>query len=502
MRPVVENNACLEASNAKPLIIHGLSSEKLGKNLSNNVKTQDLLRQSMAVVRTNAVGKSMRGCGCYAIPSLLEDNKDNVPLAIYEKNARFLGLAYCNSQWCPSCMNYSKPQRVERIRKGLKAAIAEGFKAYFITLTTPRSLDPEEQIAALMEGFKYFQDKIKDRLKKMGAHVDFVRSLDVTFKLFQENIYHSHLHIILVVNRPFVRYEDWKRRSKEEIDELGLRYRELVREKKSGIYPRYKDGRNYKIQVETIEELFALSWHDVMASKGINVSLEAQHIEEIDEDNGLSSYLNKFEGLGMELVNFQHKSGKKKKGKLITMYDSIGYMELLGYVAKGLDVARIVLQMFLCAVYNKRTMDFSRTWKDLEALAPIEEEEPPTVFYDCDGELIDDISNEKLYEVDVPIEWFSILKSSTITVGKKFHFVIDVFPIAAYKAFHLGEVSAVEHLLSLEPYTEASGYALERFLLKYWKEIGLPMTYYRPYRGTLVEGDRKPSDVSRFKDYN
>lgn len=489
---VNENKALLEAT-CKPLsIVHDLSSEKLGKNFLTNIKTQDLLRQAMAVIRVDAIGKSMRNCGCYAIPSIFEEKGDSVSLAIYEKSSRFLGLAYCNSQWCPSCMNFSKPVRVNRIKQGLRAAFKMGYKPYFLTLTTPRTLDPEEQIETLMEGWKYLQDKVSYRLKKMGITLDFVRSLDVTFKLFQEDIYHAHLHIIFVINKDFVPYFDWKRRTLEEVESLGLDSKELVQEKKSGVYPRYKDGKNYKVWIETINDLFALSWHDIMANKGVNVSLEAQHIEEILEDNGLSGYLNKFEGLGMELVNFQHKSGKEKKGKLVTMYDSIGYMELVGYVAKGLDVARIVLQMFLLAVQNKRTMGFSQTWKDLELLAPIEEEELPTVFYDCDGELIDDISNELLYEVKVPPSWFSLFKNSTITIGKKFHFVIDVFPIAAYKAFHLGEIAAVEHLLTLEPYDEGSGYQLERFLLTYWKEIALPRTYYRPYKGTLVEDEPLP----------
>lgn len=472
-----------------PLNTLGSLSENRATNLFQNIKSQDLCRQARAVTRRLAYGKSMATCGTYPIPQLLDENKLNVHLGIYEKSAHFHGLAHCNNQFCPTCMTKTKPERIERIESGLRAAMEYGFKAYFLTLTTPRTGDPIAQVEHLLHGFRYLQDKVKYRLKKMGASLDFVKNLDVTFKLFQEDIYHTHLHIILVVRGDFEEYTDSKRRSFDEVDKMGLSSVELTRTVKGKVYPKYSDGKNYRMSVDSFEEMVQLSWHDVMKTKDIDVSLDAQHIEEVHRDSGLSRYVAKFEGLGMELANFQHKSGKNNKGKLVNKYGSIGYMQLLGFAARGLRKAEDVVYTFLQAVHGRRTMDFSRNWKELEEMASIPEKELLELF-DCDGESTEETTNELLYEVKVPISWFNLFKTSEIEWGDGLHSVLFIFPIAAYKAYHLGRIDVVEQLLDCDPHLESSGYALGQFLLKYWEPIALSRDV------------RKLDDVSRIKDTN
>lgn len=468
----------------------GEQEKEDAEDLKSSIQTLEVFREAMATTRLCSPIKSMKLCGRTPIPSC--DIKTN--LRIYKNSAFLSGNTTCDSCWCPNCMKRNRMSKIERIAAGLEGAFAQGKKAYFLTLTVPRSNDPIQQINDLMSGYKALQDKVYYQLSKQGIKLDFVRSLDITFKIFEDNIYHAHLHIILVLSDDFIPYESYARRGKKEISELkGFKVRTLLTRGKL----RYKDGKNQKVTVETVDQLFSLSWHDVMKQKGLKVSLDAQYIEEIEENNGISRYLGKFQGMGLELMNFQHKSGKKdNKGKLQTIYESMGFMELLGYVSKGNHKALQVYQEFICASHGTRVIGFSEQWKDLEKVG-IEAIEArlataykpkETKFYNSDGDLIIEEAHELLYEREIPEAWIRFISDAEFWLKDRYYVVIDIFPVAAFKAFHLGEIDELETLFFQDNPHEnphANAYLLERFLLKYWKPQYLPEECFAELRKNI-----------------
>jgi hypothetical protein len=314
--------------------------------------------QAIQTQRKYAPSKSMKSCGL----TLKYDYKKGVPVpvsnkgennkvlefTIGEKGVSVSGVGYCNNVFCQNCMDYVRPQRIEKLKQGLRHSIHAGHKAYFVTLTVPRSRTCRTQVDMLHEGWKGLQDRIRYRLKKQGITKYQVRNLDVTFKPQHRHVYHCHLHCVIILDKPLKPYNDKK---------LGY----------IGDFP----------------SLLEKSWVLVQKRNGTTCSLQGQHIEEIKEDVGLSRYLNKFEGMAHELLNFQHKKGKS--GNLTDSYKSIGFMELLGYCYKGDKKAIRIYRTFLRSMKNVRTNQFSNNWLTKEKTfnkVTFEEEEEITHYCD------------------------------------------------------------------------------------------------------------------------
>lgn len=479
-------------------IMYGITSETCPPDdFRCSLQTQEVYREAMATTRLCSPIKSMKLCGRTPIPS--SDVKSM--LRIYKNTAFLTGNSTCGSCWCPNCMQRNRMAKIERITAGLEGAFATGKKAHFLTLTRERGNDPFGQINDLMSGWKAEQDKVSYQLKKQGLSLDFVRSLDITFKIYGKDIYHPHLHIIVVIPDGFTSFESWSRRTLEEIEELNKSQRKKRRSKRSKNKEkaklfkyrpllkngklRYKDGKNYKVTVSTLDQLFTLSWHDVMKKKGLNVTLEAQYIEEIKENKGIDRYMGKFQGMGLELMNFQNKSGKEdKRGELQKHHDSIGFMQLLGWVSRGSHKALQVYQEHICASHGTRVIGFSENWKELEKIGreriEAREEDKPkekeTRFYNSDGDLIVEDVDELLFEREIPEPWIHFMNEAEFWLNDRYYVVIDIFPIAAFKAFHLGEIHELVRLLWESPHERPyeSAYCLRYFLLKYWKPKYLP----------------------------
>ena len=317
--------------------------------------------QAMSVQRRLAPGQAMRACGLKPIPH----PENDLRLTITSKGCKFSGVARCRSQFCLDCAQFAKEERIKKISNGLKGALLRGYKAYFLTLTTQRSHNPEEQIEALQSGWKALQDRVSYRLKKQGIKLQFVRGLDVTFRTDIPQIYHSHLHVIVVIPGDF--------------------------------QPVYKTTKKEKRLVYAdVEDMFQRCWIDIQCKKGTVAKWEGQKMIAIEADDGLSRYLCKFDGLGQEVTSFHTKTGKQTS--TMQQNKTIGWMQLVGRIYRGHQkwcpmlgrMTRIpnhqaenIYVRFLNAVKGRRTISMSRHWSkmDLPFFQPLapwnEEEEPP-----------------------------------------------------------------------------------------------------------------------------
>lgn len=362
-----------------PLLSYGITSE-----------TQDRisLYKAMKIQRRFAPSKSMKWCNRKRIPADNRLRDDNTPeptcLLVDSKGARFTGLQSCDSQWCVSCMANNRQKRIDTINRGIATAHEKDFNVFFLTLTIPRSDDPRDQAHKLQSGWKALQDKLNYRLKKQGNRMFFVRAHDVTFKLRQKNIYHQHLHNIVVIEKDFQPFTEFRRRKPKDMDFI--------------IQNNFELDKKGKVIVDTFERFMMLVWYDVQQKKDTDVSFLAQDVQRVgktEEDRDtLSHYLLKFWSLGNEMACFQHKQGKK--GKLVDVYNSIGFMQLLGFVDQGDKQAELIYTEFLKGVKGLRTMGKSRNWKEL---AP-----------DIDEEIIEIEGETKTLEMVVPVGWFDTFK--------------------------------------------------------------------------------------------
>ena len=346
--------------------------------------------QAMSVQRTWAPGKAMQTCGLKPIPH----SENDLRLTITSKGAKFSGVARCRSQYCLDCAQYAKEQRIEKISNGLTGALLRGHESYFLTLTTKRTANPEEQIEALQSGWKALQDRVSYRLKKQGIKLHFVRGLDVTFRPDIHNVYHCHLHIIVVIDGKF-----------EPVYKTTKKSKRLV----------YAD----------VCDMFQQCCVDIQCKKGTVAKWEGQRMERIDEDRGISRYLCKFDGIANEVSSFHTKEGKG---------DSLGWMQLVGMAHKGDERAQRIYVRFLNAVKGKRTISISRDWSELDLpfYQPLEPWKP---------------ENEEPEKIDIPIKLSTFWEIRCVGV--------DAFLLAVFNCVMESNVLLLYDLLDSNPEREA-----------------------------------------------
>jgi len=368
------------------------------------------LYQAMKTQRKYATSKTMRNCGltiaCDQSTGELTPihkkvmgmkNKSigasGVLCKVSKEGVTVKGVGFCQSPFCVTCMGYTRTQRMERITKGLQQARKEDLHAYFVTLTIQRTSDIKQQIKDLLYGWKCLLDKLSYRTKKQGIQTYIVRNLDITFRPKQRDIYHTHLHCIVIFDKELQPFTDKKTKTK----------------------------------ILDIPMFLEHAWVDIQTSKNVKASLQGQHIEKIRHDEKLSRYVSKFEGLSKELANFQHKSGKQTELDLL----SIGFMELLGHVKNEDSTCIRIYREFLRAMKGARTVSFSRSWKMLEQ-RHIEEEEENT-----------EESEDTTEEIFVSVNWF-------LKMGRDF----DKFVLCVHKAYLNHKLDKVIYILDSEPSRE------------------------------------------------
>ena len=376
--------------------------------INDKISTSKSYYHALKTQRRFSPSKTMRNCGLQvaceqATGELTPIHKkvmgmknksvgsDGVLCTVSKQGVTVRGVGFCKSPFCVTCMGYTRTKRMDRITKGLRQSRLENLQGYFVTLTIQRTHDIKQQVKDLLYGWKCLLDKVSYRFKKQDIKTYMVRNLDITFRPNQRDIYHTHLHCIVITSKDLTPFKD----------------------------------RKTKIEIKDIPSFLEHAWVDIQTSKNVKASLQGQHIEHIRHDEKLSRYVSKFEGLSKELSNFQHKTGK------ITKLDekSIGFMELLGFVHKSSDFHDKPVQIyrdFLRAMKNARTVSFSRSWKELEERYIEEEETEET-----------DDNNEEIY---VNINWF-------LKMGRDF----DKFVLSLHIAYLTTRLQDVYTLLESQP---------------------------------------------------
>lgn len=382
---------------------------KENEKINSRINTSLSFYHAMKTQRRYAPSKTMRNCGTQiacdqatgeltAIHKKVMNIKNKsvgassgVLCSVSKEGVTVKGVGFCGSPFCVQCMGYTRTERIKRITNGLRQSRSEGLKGYFVTLTIKRTHDIKQQVKDLLYGWKCLLDKMSYRFKKQGITSYMVRNLDITFRPNQFDIYHTHLHCIVVVSKDLQPFKD----------------------------------RKTKTIVKDIPSFLQLAWVDIQTSKDVKATLEGQHIEEIRTSDKLSRYIGKFEGLSKELANFQHKAGKKTKLDL----QSIGFMQLLGHVHKAKDFEDKHVQIyrqFLKAMKGARTVSFSRNWKELEERYDIENEEEEST----------EDSEDTTEEVHISVNWF-------LAMGKDF----DKFVLCLHIAYLTNEMEKIYYIL-------------------------------------------------------
>ena len=278
--------------------------------------------------------KTMAQCGLYAIPVKEQDcilGTQAPRLSVTVNRASFSGLQRCNSAYCVHCAARYRQERMERIHNGLKASREAGESSYFLTMTIPRSNDAKAQIKGIQYVWKLVQHRLKRYADKHSVTFRTVRALDTTFKLGYGETYHNHLHIIVTLTR-------------------------------------FIDGFKDALMSMVLE-----------SGAHLNTVRQAQKIIAINDDNGISRYCAKWEGLSKEMM---YKEGKVGRMSPYGQRKSLGWLELLGECERGNRQAIQIYREFILAVKSQKTIAFSRNWlKEASETEHIEEMEE---LWGCD----------------------------------------------------------------------------------------------------------------------
>lgn len=264
---------------------------------------------------TEPISNGMCFCSTRTIREVTEgkDKVSGCEIALNQNGYRLSGIATCKSAWCVRCSTMKIGKRVNRIKQGIEHYFSQKKKVYFLTLTLKRSDNFHTQIIFLKQAWKRLINKFH-YLKKKGHEIEFVKSFDITFKPYQENKFHPHLHICLVTD------QDLKK--------------------------------------DKILDCIKKAWLSMSSILDIYANDQGQLLEEINPWNykKRATYLGKNSGLGFELGAQQL---KKSRGKGLTLAD------VIDRASDGCEQSKQVYIKFLTIIKGKNTLNFSRNWPKL-----------------------------------------------------------------------------------------------------------------------------------------
>ena len=264
----------------------------------------------MAYQRKNAPRLAMATCRTVGLPYEVSGGKSELWLS--PTGFGWTGYMTCDGPWCLICSRKRIVERTNKITAGLNMINAENgpSKAYFVTLTIPRSSNLLKQINDLKLGWKNIQNSLDYKRRKVkGGEYWTVRALDVTFKPNTRAVYHVHLHCIIMTN--------------------------------------FIAGKN------EMNDIISKSW----LKSNPNALRQCQHVEEV-KSQGLARYCSKMAGLGMELSNG---FSKQARGKGLSFSQLIQAGMLRNEYAKT-NIDPIYVE-FLQIMKGRRSLTFSRNWK-------------------------------------------------------------------------------------------------------------------------------------------
>jgi len=262
---------------------------------------------------TEPISKGLCFCSTRTIGEVIENKITSCELALNQNGYRLSGLATCKSAWCVRCCTMKINDRVNRIKQGIEGFFDEGKKVYFLTLTCKRSANFQTQMNFLRKGWKRLQNRF-NYLKKSGHSFDYCKSFDITFKPFQEQSYHPHLHICLVTDN--------------------------------------------KLSKDKILKSIDSAWLSMPKIYGVYAGSEGQKLEQLYLWNykKRATYLGKNSGLAFELGSIATKKGKGK---------GMSLSELIDRASDGCERSKEIYIKFLKIIKGQNTINFSRGWPKL-----------------------------------------------------------------------------------------------------------------------------------------
>ena len=308
-----------------------VSDEPIRSSLWPNLNFQTEIEEIKQFQRSFAPSRSMRFCGLTPIV------KNETKLTVYKcsKNtmrANFSGLRTCNNSTCATCAPAKEFERSQLIKNALSFSENKGYKAYFITLTTPKDLSLGNSFKVLKSAYRrVFLQDVKQRLKRRGHEVvEACLGCDLTINEGTKKFYHPHLHIVFITDK----------------QDDGL---------ESYVWKRYKKA---------------------MKTWGIDVSRMGFKMLKVGNVSGIEGYVSKtFRQMAFEITGGRKKSSSSKQ--------SLGFGEWLAIASKRRSNRDIYLyQTILKETKGLRWFSATQGFQDLtlDVEESVEEDEAEVVY--------------------------------------------------------------------------------------------------------------------------
>ena len=290
------------------------------KELTKEERIENLIqmKREMAFQRKYSPYNSHMGCGTRTISDVTNFLVDlPMTLEIGKNESKFSGLAKCNSPWCRDCGRSRVYERASRISNHINTALFDGHSScFFPTFTLKRHSDLLHQKLLCRKGIKAVQNHLNYLVKKGEFTYDMARAIDITFKPFLDDVYHLHLHVVVIFSdRP---------------------------------------------SMEEARERLIKPWCEALGDFALESVQDMQRImipDSVEDTGGLGMYMAKAGGLGLELSA----SSRTKRGR-----KGLSFSELVTHGANEGSRYREVYREFLSEIKGTNTLTFSRKWPKYE----------------------------------------------------------------------------------------------------------------------------------------
>ncbi|MHC4378801.1 MAG: protein rep [Planctomycetota bacterium] len=290
-----------------------------------NVHKGAIESKAMKVQRRINPIKTSRLCSTASINRL-----DGVQLVkVKGSSCHFKGLMVCGNGFCVVCSKRKAQEHSKRVHSMVTGAFSKGLSVKFVTLTIPRyGLTISEKVDVLSSLSKKLINNLRGYCRRRGSELFSVKSLDVTINEREGNPEHLHLHLLVIVSSSLNSVEEY-------------------------IWEKWKhlSGKYFDIIVDR---------------KGYDC-------RDVDNMNGVSSYLVKTSTIGLEIAS-NNKGSKTGKNQGFLNWFISSTNSTSGLTARQ----ESIYKGFISAIKGRRMIDYSRNWKELiieEVEEALEEEE-------------------------------------------------------------------------------------------------------------------------------
>jgi hypothetical protein len=273
---------------------------------------------------------------------------------------RFTGIKRCRSSWCVSCAAQKTTKIAERVVEVAKPQLIEGAKCYFGTLTMSKNQSIDQGYDTLMKAWGQFNSQFGQHIKRKAGDACWhagLRGYDATFKVYEKDKYHHHIHFVLVFENDF-------------------------------------------FSSEWVREEITSRWCRILAKHGAKGSIGAQNLQEVstDEVEAVIRYSTDPGKLNNTLKKDLRSAGFELTGAYKdSSVHGLTYVELLGLIKRtDCPQAKSCLQSFYNKVFGRRQVSTFGKWRFLEK--ELEELEDMT----SDG--VEVIEENGMSDIEIEIE--------------------------------------------------------------------------------------------------